>query len=81
LCEVRRRKITGACWVVSQGSVYDVTAALPDHPGGKRSVLKNAGGRDCAEDFFFHSRAAKKQWRQYRIGSLVACRGEEEDGT
>ncbi|CAB1100803.1 unnamed protein product [Ectocarpus sp. CCAP 1310/34] len=81
LCEVRRRNITGACWVVSQGSVYDVTAALPDHPGGKRSVLKNAGGRDCAEDFFFHSRAAKKQWRQYRIGSLVACRGGEEDGT
>ncbi|CBJ49007.1 conserved unknown protein [Ectocarpus siliculosus] len=80
LCEVRRRKVTGACWVVSQGSVYDVTAALPDHPGGKRSVLKNAGGRDCAEDFFFHSRAAKKQWRQYRIGSLVACRPGQGDG-
>ncbi|CAM9529716.1 unnamed protein product [Hapterophycus canaliculatus] len=77
LCEVRRRKVTGACWIVSQGSVYDVTAALADHPGGKRSVLRNAGGRDCAEDFFFHSRAAKREWRQYRIGSLVACRGEE----
>lgn len=81
LCEVRRRKLTGACWIVSQGSVYDVTGALADHPGGKRSVLRNAGGRDCEEDFHFHSRAAKKQWRQYRIGSLVACRGETgEDG-
>ncbi|CAN0003507.1 unnamed protein product [Scytosiphon promiscuus] len=80
LCEVRRRKVTGACWIVSQGSVYDVTAALADHPGGKRSVLRNAGGRDCAEDFFFHSKAAKKEWRQYRIGSLVACRGEEAAG-
>lgn len=79
-CEVRRRKITGACWIVSQGSVYDVTAALEDHPGGKRSVLRNAGGKDCAEDFFFHSKAAKRQWRQYRIGSLVACRGEMADG-
>lgn len=76
LCEVRRRKLTGACWVVSQGSVYDVTGALADHPGGKRSVLRNAGGRDCEEDFHFHSRVAKKQWRQYRIGSLVPCRGE-----
>eukprot|EP00904_Undaria_pinnatifida_P004551 jgi/Undpi1/14097/HiC_scaffold_9.g03748.m1 len=76
LCEVRRRKLTGACWVVSQGSVYDVTGALEDHPGGKRSVLRNAGGRDCEEDFFFHSKAAKKQWRQYRIGSLVRCKGE-----
>eukprot|EP00903_Cladosiphon_okamuranus_P007764 g7519.t1 len=76
LCEVRRRKLTGACWVVSQGSVYDVTGALADHPGGKRSVLRNAGGKDCEEDFHFHSRAAKRQWRQYRIGSLVPCRGE-----
>lgn len=76
LCEVRRRKLTGACWIVSQGSVYDVTGALEDHPGGKRSVLRNAGGRDCEEDFFFHSKVAKKQWRQYRIGSLVRCRGE-----
>ena len=76
LCEVRRRKLTGACWIVSKGSVYDVTGALEDHPGGKRSVLRNAGGRDCEEDFFFHSKAAKKQWRQYRIGSLVLCRGE-----
>lgn len=76
MCEVRRRKLTGACWIVSQGSVYDVTGALADHPGGKRSVLRNAGGRDCEEDFHFHSKAAKRQWRQYRIGSLVPCRGE-----
>lgn len=75
LCEVRRRKLTGACWVMSQGSVYDVTEALADHPGGKRSVLRNAGGRDCVEDFFFHSKAAKKEWRKYRIGSLAACAG------
>lgn len=79
-CEVRRRKLTGACWIVSQGSVYDVTGALADHPGGKRSVLRNAGGRDCSEDFFFHSKAAKKQWRQYRIGSLVSCNGEGGTG-
>lgn len=76
LCEVRRRKLTGACWVVVQGSVYDVTSALEDHPGGKRSVLRNAGGRDCEEDFLFHSKAAKKRWRQYRIGHLVDCVGE-----
>lgn len=80
LCEVRRRKLTGACWIVSQGSVYDVTGALADHPGGKRSVLRNAGGKDCSEDFFFHSKAAKKQWRQYRIGSLVSCNGEGGGG-
>lgn len=80
LCEVRRRKLTGACWVVCQGSVYDVTGALSNHPGGKRSVLRNAGGRDCEEDFHFHSKAAKRQWRQYRIGSLVTCVGASGEG-
>lgn len=79
LCEIRRRKLTGACWVVCEGSVYDVTGALEDHPGGKRSILRNAGGRDCEEDFHFHSKAAKKQWRQYRIGSLLNCSGETGD--
>lgn len=80
LCEVRRRNMTGACWIVCKGVVYDVTAALETHSGGKRSILRNAGGRDCTEDFLFHSKAAKKQWRKYEIGSLVACAGEELDG-
>lgn len=75
-CEIRRRKLTGACWIVCQGSVYDVTDALADHPGGKRSVLKNAGGPDRVEDFSFHSKAARKKWRQYRIGHVVDCVGE-----
>ncbi|CAM9138862.1 unnamed protein product [Choristocarpus tenellus] len=73
LCELRRRNLSGSCWIVCRGSVYDVTAFLGDHPGGKRSVLRNAGGRDCEEDFLFHSKQAQKQWRQYRIGILVAC--------
>lgn len=80
LCEVRRRKMTGACWVVCKGVVHDVTAALETHSGGKRSILRNAGGRDCTEDFMFHSKSAKKQWRKYEIGSLVACPGEELNG-
>ncbi|CAM9996628.1 unnamed protein product [Ascophyllum nodosum] len=81
LCEVRRRKITGACWVVCKGVVYDVTAALEDHPGGKRSILRNAGGRDCIEDFLFHSKAARKHWRRYKIGNLVACSGEDVESS
>lgn len=78
LCEVRRRRVTGACWVVCRGAVYDVTNALPDHPGGKASVLRNAGGRDCEEDFLFHSKAARKQWRRYYLGTLVDCAGDHD---
>ncbi|CAM9666676.1 unnamed protein product, partial [Discosporangium mesarthrocarpum] len=81
LCEVRRRNLSGSCWVVCKNSVYDVTDLLHRHPGGKRSVLRNAGGRNCEEDFHFHSKTAQKRWKKSLIGSLVKChrgRGEGE---
>ncbi|CAM9651495.1 unnamed protein product [Phaeothamnion confervicola] len=73
MCEVRRHRLVGSAWIVRGDTVFDVTACLEDHPGGKSSILRNCGGHNCAEDFGFHSKAAQKQWRQYRIGRLVRC--------
>ncbi|KAJ3518497.1 hypothetical protein NMY22_g13644 [Coprinellus aureogranulatus] len=38
------------CWVVVDGQVLDVTAFLPDHPGGEKAILLYAG-RDATEEF------------------------------
>jgi cytochrome b involved in lipid metabolism len=38
------------CWVILNGKVYDVTAFLPDHPGGKKAILAYAG-KDASEEF------------------------------
>ena len=38
------------CWVVLHGHVWDLTAFLPEHPGGKKIIVKYAG-RDATEEF------------------------------
>ncbi|KAK7203099.1 FMN-dependent dehydrogenase [Myxozyma melibiosi] len=48
--ELAAHKSASSCWVVIHGKVYDVTAFLPDHPGGKRSILTRAG-KDATADF------------------------------
>eukprot|EP00611_Tribonema_gayanum_P029862 TRINITY_DN8132_c0_g1_i1.p1 TRINITY_DN8132_c0_g1~~TRINITY_DN8132_c0_g1_i1.p1 ORF type:complete len:196 (+),score=2.15 TRINITY_DN8132_c0_g1_i1:237-824(+) len=75
-CQVRRHNHTGSAWIVSGGLVFDITDYLDSHPGGKRSILRNAGGRDCKEDMDFHSKNALRLMRKYQIGRLEpsACR-------
>jgi len=36
--------------VVLHGKVYDVSAFLPDHPGGKKAIVLYAG-KDATEEF------------------------------
>ncbi len=38
------------CWVILNGKVYDVTAFMPDHPGGKKAIMLYAG-KDASEEF------------------------------
>ncbi|KAL1899965.1 hypothetical protein Cpir12675_001189 [Ceratocystis pirilliformis] len=48
--EVAKHNTADSCWVVIHGKAYDVTDFLPDHPGGKKIILKYAG-RDASEEF------------------------------
>merc|ERR1711970_716443 len=41
--ELELHRTKNDCWVAVHGRVYDVTAFLPYHPGGKSSILKVAG--------------------------------------
>ena len=36
--------------VILNGKVYDVTAFMPDHPGGKKAIMLYAG-KDASEEF------------------------------
>lgn len=67
--EVRQHCTIDDLWLVAHGSVYDVTDFVREHPGGVRSLLRHAG-KDCTEDFDFHSKSAQHKWRKYRIGRI-----------
>ena len=38
-------------WVIVDGSVYDVTKFLAEHPGGPK-ILKRSGGKDATKSFW-----------------------------
>ncbi|KAI8922317.1 cytochrome b2 [Powellomyces hirtus] len=48
--EVQRHSTQDDCWMIIHGKVYDLTRFLPEHPGGKR-VLLNQAGMDGTEAF------------------------------
>lgn len=50
LKEVAGHNTEQDCWVVINGRVLNATSFLPDHPGGKRSILLYAG-KDASEEF------------------------------
>ncbi|CAG8505013.1 13076_t:CDS:1 [Ambispora gerdemannii] len=41
--EVEKHNKKEDCWVIIHGKVYDLTAFLPEHPGGQNVILKQAG--------------------------------------
>ncbi|KAH8737036.1 FMN-dependent dehydrogenase-domain-containing protein [Ilyonectria robusta] len=47
---VAKHNTADSCWVVLYGKVYDVTDFLPEHPGGKKIILKLAG-KDATEEY------------------------------
>jgi cytochrome b involved in lipid metabolism len=48
--EIAKHNSSGDVWVVIEGKVYDLTAFLPDHPGGKKAIMLFAG-KDATEEF------------------------------
>jgi len=58
MSEVKKHNTEESAWVVLHGNIYDLTAFLPDHPGGKEVVLKWSG-KDATK---FWSAIHQKEW-------------------
>ncbi|KUG02268.1 Nitrate reductase [Phytophthora nicotianae] len=78
MCEVKLHRSLESCWLVCSGQVYDVTGLVTAHPGGVRSILRKAGGPDCARDMKFHTKNARKMMEKCFIGKLQQC-GDDVD--
>lgn len=71
ISEVKQHDTPQSTWIVVHNSVYDCTKFLTHHPGGKDSILINAGS-DCTEEFdAIHSLKAKAMLEDFKIGELI----------
>ncbi|KAI3761857.1 hypothetical protein L1987_52279 [Smallanthus sonchifolius] len=71
MSDVKKHNSADSAWIVVHGHIYDCTAFLKYHPGGRDSILINAG-TDCTEEFdAIHSDKAKKLLEEYRVGELI----------
>merc|ERR1712004_489833 len=60
--DVSKHNTDKDCWVIVGDEVYDVTKFLPDHPGGKKAIMLNAG-KDATEEFdMLHDRKVIKKY-------------------
>ncbi|KAH8101821.1 oxidoreductase [Cristinia sonorae] len=72
--DVASHKDAKSCWISRDGKVYDVTAFLPDHPGGDDLILKYAGKdvgeimKDASEHE--HSESAYDMLNDFIIGRV-----------
>ena len=85
LCQLARHNNRRSCWLAADGRVFDATSFLDNHPAGPEPLLKRAG-KECSEDFYFHSKNAQDQckfqstlkffflvWKPLCIGKLISC--------
>ncbi len=73
--EVARHNSQSDCWFIYNGSVYDVTAYIPFHPGGTSRIVNTCGGDatvafDTRGGSGTHSTNAKNTLQNYLLGPL-----------
>lgn len=76
--EIEAHNTKSSCWMTIDGSVYDVTEYIKNHPGGNEIV--KACGMDATNLFngqktsgietTDHSKSARNLLKQYKIGVL-----------
>ena len=49
MCQVRRHCTEKSVWIVAGKDIFDVTAYIDSHPGGRRCIMRKAGGKGDQE--------------------------------
>ena len=74
MCQLKRHNHADSAWILVGDTIYDATPYIRSHPGGKETILRKSGGAaDCTEDMRFHSGRAQREWKKFKVGTLVAC--------
>ena len=75
--EVAKHTIDTDCWTIVENNVYDITPYIPNHPGGKKNIMR-ACGTDSTAMFTTnagrqHSQKAQDLLQNYLIGPVVVA--------
>lgn len=74
LADVAKNNTPALCWTIINGTVYNITSYIPNHPGGPAEISQICG-RDGSELFAkpaqHISGGAKDILSQFEIGKLV----------
>ncbi|HEX8591561.1 MAG TPA: cytochrome b5-like heme/steroid binding domain-containing protein, partial [Candidatus Paceibacterota bacterium] len=70
--EVARHGSRADCWSAINGSVYDLTSWIPQHPGGEQAILILCGTDGSATFNAQHGGAARQQaiLAGFKVGDL-----------
>ena len=78
--EVARHTSADDCWVIINDRVYDVSAFLDDHPGGK-AVLLSQGGKDATDTFeMLHNDGVLKKYGPEMLVGVIAGSAADTGG-
>ncbi len=71
--EVARHNTRTDCWSIINGSVYDLTSWIPNHPGGEQAILQLCGVDGSVKFNGQHGGAAKQAavLVGFKLGLLV----------
>lgn len=71
--EVSQHSSESSCWSIINGSVYDLTAYVPKHPGGSSKILRICGKDGSSAFEGQHGGESKPEniLLKYRIGDLI----------
>lgn len=73
LAEVAKHNNSSSCWTAINGSVYDVTSWIKQHPGGQQAILSLCGKDGSSAFNGQHGGQARpaSELAGFRIGSLA----------
>ena len=74
--EVAKHDRESDLWIIINDTVYDVTDFLPDHPGGKKTLLKYAGKDGTKEFTALHNPSVLGKWVADKVVGRIATKSK-----
>lgn len=73
MAQVTEHRSDASCWTAIDGSAYDLTTWIKEHPGGKSAILRICG-KDGSKDYNSQhggQARAERELASFRLGTII----------